>query len=197
MVQGGEAADPAMVQGASGGHKANGVSPSLATACAVDAAAATAPPRNGAGSAANTLLPDGVEEAPAMDKAAVLGAAVWLMAQSPAHKHIFVGDLIWMIMPPIELDQFKLYRSGIQPVAFASWAKLSAEAEARLNGHTARLAPVDWASGERYWLVDLIAPFGGMDTLILDLQATALLNRTVHYHLADEHSQRQSKVFGS
>jgi cytolysin-activating lysine-acyltransferase len=45
-------------------------------------------------------------------------------------------------------------------VAFAAWAALSAEAETRLQKPNPRLAPVDWKSGDRLWLVNLFAPFG-------------------------------------
>ena len=32
------------------------------------------------------------------------------------------------------------------------------------------MAPNDWQSGDRLWLVELIAPFGGQEEMLKDLQ---------------------------
>jgi cytolysin-activating lysine-acyltransferase len=44
--------------------------------------------------------------------AEVLGEIVWLMSQSPAHKHSFIADLEWMVMPPVLLSQFRLFHGA-------------------------------------------------------------------------------------
>ena len=62
----------------------------------------------------------------------LLGQAAWVMMRSGPHRHLFVGDLEWLLMPPIGLKQFRLWRRETMPVAFASWALLSDEVEARL-----------------------------------------------------------------
>jgi len=54
------------------------------------------------------------------------------MMRSAPHRHLFVGDLEWLLLPPIALKQFRLWRRDNMPVAFASWAMLSDEVEARL-----------------------------------------------------------------
>ncbi|MBT3333222.1 MAG: toxin-activating lysine-acyltransferase [Rhodospirillaceae bacterium] len=54
------------------------------------------------------------------------------MMRSAPHRHLFVGDLEWLLMPPIACKQFRLWRRENMPVAFASWALLSDEVEARL-----------------------------------------------------------------
>ena len=51
---------------------------------------------------------------PAMTVASTLGEIVWLMSQSPTHKHFAISDLEWMIMPPILLRQFKIFRDLLQ-----------------------------------------------------------------------------------
>ena len=35
------------------------------------------------------------------DKVAVLGNAVWLLTQTPTHKHLFITDLEWLVLPRI------------------------------------------------------------------------------------------------
>jgi hemolysin-activating ACP:hemolysin acyltransferase len=81
------------------------------------------------------------------------------MLQMPAFRHVFLADLEWMVLPPILLNQFRLLRDGNRIVAFAAWASLSEEAEARLQQPNPRLSPAEWKSGDRLWLVHLFAPF--------------------------------------
>jgi cytolysin-activating lysine-acyltransferase len=100
----------------------------------------------------------------------VLGDAVWLMTQSPNHKHLFITDLEWLVLPPIMLRQFRLVRGQDKPQAFITWAMLNEEAEQRLvAGHT-RLKPSDWNAGDRAWIVDLIAPFGGQEAVLKEIK---------------------------
>ncbi|TAN58208.1 MAG: toxin-activating lysine-acyltransferase [Rhodospirillales bacterium] len=102
--------------------------------------------------------------------AEILGDAVWLMSQSPTHKHLFVADLEWLVMPPVMLRQFRLVRGKDKPQSFVTWANLNEEAEQRLMaGHT-RLKPSDWNSGERAWIVDLVAPFGGQEAVLKEMK---------------------------
>jgi hemolysin-activating ACP:hemolysin acyltransferase len=42
----------------------------------------------------------------------------------------------------------------------AAWADLSEAVEARLPEANPRLAPIEWKSGDRLWLINLFAPFG-------------------------------------
>jgi hypothetical protein len=51
-----------------------------------------------------------------------------------------------MIMPPIMLNQFKVYHNEDQPVGVALWGYLSPEAEQRLQA-VSRIAPQDWGNG--------------------------------------------------
>ncbi|MCR4377236.1 MAG: toxin-activating lysine-acyltransferase [Rhodospirillales bacterium] len=101
--------------------------------------------------------------------AEILGHVGWLMMRSSAHRHVFVSDFEWLVVPPITLKQFRIYMKEQTPFAFATWARLTEEAEARLTAGHRRLAPADWNGGDRLWLVDLIAPFGGMEGILRDL----------------------------
>lgn len=113
------------------------------------------------------------------DKVAVLGNAVWLLTQTPTHKHLFITDLEWLVLPAVALNQFRLWRRGTVPVAFATWAYLSDEAEARLKQGIRRIAPMDWKSGDNLWLMDLICPFGGQDEAMKELKEKAFKGKTV------------------
>lgn len=90
--------------------------------------------------------------------AEVLGEAVYLMTKPASHKFMFLADLEWLVIPPIMLRQFRLWRQGNAPLAFASWAFLSEDAENRLLSGVRRLQPQEWNSGDRAWLMDVLAP---------------------------------------
>jgi cytolysin-activating lysine-acyltransferase len=101
-------------------------------------------------------------------KLPVLGHVAWLYMQSGMHRHFFVHDFETRVVPPLVLDQCRLFvggDSGGLPVGFASWARFSEEAEQRYCA-TQRPKIDDWRSGDRLWLVDLVAPFGDRRTLL-------------------------------
>jgi cytolysin-activating lysine-acyltransferase len=104
------------------------------------------------------------------------------MTRSIAHRHIFVADLEWMVIPPIELGQFRMYRRESMPLAFASWALVSEETEKRLASGMARLAPTEWRNGDRLWLVELLAPFGNTDAVLDDLKKSVFAGRSFKLH---------------
>ena len=101
------------------------------------------------------------------------------MMHSPLHKHMFVQDLEWLLMPPIGLKQFRLWRRDNLPVAFASWAFLNDEAAARLASGVRRLAPAEWRSGDQLWLIDLVCPFGGTEEAMRQLKEETFKGRKV------------------
>ncbi len=119
--------------------------------------------------------PDGA----ATTVSAVLGEIVWLLTQSPLHKQFFLSDLEWLVMTPIVLQQFRLFyqdappeQGGRRPIGVTLWGLVSDDVEARLAEGTTRLRPQDWHSGQRAWVVEVVAPFGGGDAMVADLKRT-------------------------
>jgi cytolysin-activating lysine-acyltransferase len=108
-----------------------------------------------------------------LKKLPLLGPIAWLFMNSPQHRNQFIADLEWRVMPPLVLEQAKLYMRDEAPVAYASWAFLSPEVAERYRS-TGRLAPGDWKSGAEAWLIDLVAPFGGADDVIKDIKTNVL-----------------------
>lgn len=107
--------------------------------------------------------------------AAMLGEVVWLMSRSDAHKHLFMTEIDWLILPPVQLRQFRIWRRDNQPIGYASWAYLSDEAAARLadgalGTRLRRIAPGEWKGGDQLWLVDVVTPFGGADGMVRELR---------------------------
>lgn len=114
-------------------------------------------------------LPETTAKRASLDE--VLGQVARLMAASPKHKHLFLADLEWLVMPPMALGQARLLRDEQgRPFAFACWARVSEEVEQRLQAGNPRLKPEDWRSGDRPWLIDLVAPEQAVPTVLATLQ---------------------------
>jgi cytolysin-activating lysine-acyltransferase len=95
-----------------------------------------------------------------LEKLPLLGPALWLFARDPMRRFTFIADLDWRLLPPLVLDQCKLYsREGI-PWAFVTWARVSDSIDARLKSAAPLIAPHEWQSGDKLWLIDVVAPFG-------------------------------------
>jgi len=94
-------------------------------------------------------------------QAEALGSAVWLWMHSPAHRGAPLGVLPAVLVPAIKSGQFVLATQAGKPVFYLSWASFSEDAEARyLSNPPEHMPEEDWASGDRVWLLDWVAPFG-------------------------------------
>lgn len=145
-----------------------------------------------------------------------LGELTWLLSQSPTHKHFAIADLEWMVMPAILLEQFRVFHGEKQPLGFALWAQFSEEAEAKFKaqidaansqgpafaGRGARLAPTDSKSGDRLWLIELVAPFATPDNklqeaMLADLKQNVFKSRSFKLHVIDPSTgDREEKEVG-
>jgi cytolysin-activating lysine-acyltransferase len=139
-------------------------------------------PRDAAGSIFTAQPPTGA----ARTVSAVLGEVVWLLTQSPQHKQaFFLGDLEWMAMPPILLQQFRMFYAKDRPIGVILWATVNDEVAERLLAGNARLRPQDWKCGDTLWIVDVIAPFGGTDEMLKDLKAKVFPEREVRFRAVE------------
>ena len=116
--------------------------------------------------------------------AGILGEAVWLLGRSNAHKHLFISELDWLLVPALQLRQFRIWRHNGQPVGFASWAYLTQESadrfvESAKAGRMGRIAPNEWKSGDQLWLIDFLAPFGGSEEMIKELREKIFAGRKI------------------
>lgn len=109
----------------------------------------------------------------------VLAAVLSLMAHSPAHKHLFVADLEWLLFPALALGQCRLIRREGRPFAFVSWAFLGEEAEERMRQGQVKLRPADWRGGEAAWIIDVLAPFGGAEVALKEVRERVFAGRRV------------------
>ena len=152
--------------------------------------------------------------------AEALGQVVWLLAQSPAYRELRIRDLENSFMPAILYEQFRVFRFGplpgggtvdpgalpgfskealeLMPLGVAIWARLSAEAEGKLEKGE-RLSVAEWRSGDRVWLVEMISPFATpenklTEAMLLDLMRGPFSNTPFHLHRTDPTTGRRDKI---
>lgn len=120
-----------------------------------------------------TLTPQQIHDAKAaLKKLPILGPVFWLYARDERRKYTFIAEQDWLLMPPVVLDQCKLYMKDDMPWAFVTWARVNDEIDARLRSANPRIAPHEWQSGEHVWLIDIVAPFGEADDMVEELRRT-------------------------
>lgn len=100
----------------------------------------------------------------------VMGQVAWLMTQSPLHRKWAIASLLQWVLPALLNKQYRVYSRNGKPVAYVSWAWLSQEKETAYALNPRCLQPVDWKSGSRLWIVDLVSPFGATKEVIQDLR---------------------------
>lgn len=148
--------------------------------------------------------------------ASMMGEIVWLMSQSEVHKHLSLADLEWLLMPPIILGQYKLFRDKNQkPMGAALWGYLDESAEKKLKT-IGKLAPQDWGNNAALneekglvqnqdgtlWLVELIAPFHTEENkhreqVLADLLATTQKGKQLKMmHVNPKTGKRESVTVG-
>lgn len=119
------------------------------------------------------------EAAGALSKLPILGPAAWLYARDPLRRHMFMGDIDWALLPPIVLDQCRLYTKDQLPYAFVSWALVNDAVDERLRSGSPRIAPHEWQSGAHIWLIDVVAPFGHAEEVVEELRRTIFANKPI------------------
>jgi cytolysin-activating lysine-acyltransferase len=113
-------------------------------------------------------------------KLPLLGPAAWLFARDQRLRFTFMADLDWRLLPPLVLDQCRLYNKHDLPWAFCTWAFVNDAVHERLRSSAPVIAPHEWRSGEHAWLIDVVAPFGDAETIATEACAQFAAGRTVH-----------------
>jgi cytolysin-activating lysine-acyltransferase len=131
--------------------------------------------------ASDTIFTKPAPEGAAKKISEVLGEITWLMSQSSRHKQFFISDLEWLVMTPVLLKQFRLFYDKDKPIGVVFWATVNEEVEERLKKGTNRLRPQDWKSGDLLWVVEVIAPFGGAEDMVRDLQTNVFVGRSIKF----------------
>ena len=108
----------------------------------------------------------------------LLGHITWLWMQSPLHAHWPCHVLQNQVIPALRHQQCLWVGDGQQPVAYASWAFLSDEAQLRYVRNPNALRDQDWRSGTQMWCIDWVAPFGHTTAIAAYLKRHVFADRT-------------------
>ena len=130
----------------------------------------------------------------ALAKLPILGPALWLYARDPVKKFMFLGDTDWAVLPPIVLDQCRLYTKAGLPYAFITWAFVNDAVDSRLRSAEPKIAPHEWKSGEHVWIIDAVAPFGQLDETLKELRETMFPGKKVRALLPNPKTPGQAEV---
>jgi cytolysin-activating lysine-acyltransferase len=107
-----------------------------------------------------------LSEAPDDTTLRAYGDAAFLAMRSPRHAASTVSSLRAALEPPLIMGQYRIFRFDGVPRGIITWGWFSPEVEkAYVAGEVLR--PEDWRSGDRLWLVDLIAPYRGLTSGIV------------------------------
>jgi cytolysin-activating lysine-acyltransferase len=131
-----------------------------------------------------------------LTKLPLLGPALWLFARDQHLRFTFVADMDWRLMPPLVLDQCKLYSRAELPWAFTTWAFVSDAVDQRLRSSSPIIAPHEWQSGDKPWLIDVIAPFGDADQVAEEAAALVSPGKLVNAWIRNANGQAVLKEFG-
>lgn len=122
----------------------------------------------------------------------MLGEMVWVCSQSPIYRNLKIGDIEWLLLPPMMLGQYRVFHKDAIPIGFALWASLSEEVEARINdalakGKPVRLSPAEWKSGERLWVIELVCPAATAENklaeqLMADMAQNVFKGKGFYFH---------------
>jgi cytolysin-activating lysine-acyltransferase len=113
---------------------------------------------------------------------------VTILMRSSYYKHLTLGDLEWLVLPPLLAGQFSVAQARAAqgapalPAAVALWARVSPEVDKRLTASPnvpLRLRPDEWRSGDIYWLVDVVGDSRIVPQLMKKLGETVFKGRNV------------------
>jgi cytolysin-activating lysine-acyltransferase len=100
-----------------------------------------------------------------------MGHVVLAMMNLPRYRHQSLADLTHLVLDPMMRDRVAIARRGVKGeppdeedvAGIAIWASVSETVDAKITEQVkagvfpVRLASEDWASGDRVWLLDVIA----------------------------------------
>ena len=109
-----------------------------------------------------------------------IGKLTSLLAHSSMHSHFTVKDIADILMPPIILNQYRIYSANnATAVGFVCWGMFSPDVERKLVHSKSVLELSDWTSGNQPFVTDFIAPFGHAKMIVRDLKTGIFADHVV------------------
>jgi cytolysin-activating lysine-acyltransferase len=130
----------------------------------------------------------------------LIGEITSLLLLSPVHRKFQVRDIADIILPAIDLGQYRIYRNAKrQPIAFVTWGYFDEKTEQEyLNGKTV-LSEKELKSGDILYMLDFIAPYGHAKKVINDLRSNVFPNseaKSLHFIEQGKHRKKIKKFHG-
>jgi outer membrane protein assembly factor BamB/hemolysin-activating ACP:hemolysin acyltransferase len=116
---------------------------------------------------------------PSLPSLPMIGCAALLMARSPGYRDLTQADFSRRILPALLVNQARVFLYGRQPVGMVTWACLTEEAEARFAAKAELPDPEQWRGGDRVWIIDVVAPFGGSRAMLDKVRRESLRGREI------------------
>ena len=111
-----------------------------------------------------------LEKIPALARFQLFGEVTALCMNSALHSKYRINDIANNFLPPINLDQFRIYKKGDMPIALVTWAFLDEETESKYINEQYDLRLNDWNKGNRLWFIDFIVTGDVMQKVEHDLR---------------------------
>jgi hemolysin-activating ACP:hemolysin acyltransferase len=123
---------------------------------------------------------------------------VTVLMRSPLYRHYTLGDLEWLVIPPLVAGQCTVANTSLKqngvtvPVAIALWASVSAEVDKKLSENLhlpMRLRPDEWRSGDVLWLIEAVGDPRAVPQLLKQLVETTFKGREVKMRAPGENGK--------
>ena len=98
-----------------------------------------------------------------------MGEMLWLLRRSPHHAGWGPEEVERNLLHPLSMGQARVFHRRGMPVGFATWAWLDAGAAGLVRD--GRVERDGWRSGPDLWIVDLVAPFGDVRSIVRELRS--------------------------
>ncbi len=126
-------------------------------------------------------------EFPSRDQLLAMGELTFLYLRASIYQKASVAQLRSVLQPPVDTGHFAIMRQNGVPRGAITFAMVDEATEEKLISG-ALLTPKEWISGDRIWILDLIAPYGH--------GTTAELMRFWHRSLSPEVTQYHAQRWG-
>ena len=110
----------------------------------------------------------------------VVGEVAMFLGESKRHRHNFLSDLHWLVLPPVLLRQYKLARdSEGRTVGYVSWAFAGEGLAARLIEGDLRIRMSEWKGGDQALVVQLACPRAAEGRLLGAVKSEVFAGRSL------------------
>jgi hemolysin-activating ACP:hemolysin acyltransferase len=133
-----------------------------------------------------------------MRQSLAFAQVVTVLMRSPRYRHYTLGDLEWLVIPPLLTGQYTVANTSSKqngvtvPVAIALWASVSADVDKKLSENLhlpIKLRPDEWRSGDVLWLIDAVGDPRAVPQLLKQLVETTFKGREVKLRVARENGK--------